>query len=217
MLSTSDLTLMPDVESLRHRLQQMAALEAVFAVEYGEPLFAFHPGWASAEQVAAIKNGSGDEVFVHFVSAGCFIKGFAHESPMTPYKKNPPELWPGLLSSVPPEFQRSLDEPAFDVLSTTFAIWRLATDSAWSTDNIKFPDRKDPDGSADLLQPLTYGVNEFTEWLAEDYEVDVDATIVASVFARQPLSDLQLSQLNSSQPIETLRDAVRETGYPLSL
>lgn len=216
MLSTSDLTQMPEIDSLRKRMQQLAALTAVFAIEYGEPEFEFHPKWARREQMGAIKNGSGDELFAHFIPAGCFIKGFAHESEMTPYKKDPPQLWPGLLSSVPAEFQQSLNEPALDMAATTFAIWRLIADPKWSTDDIEFPDNQYADGSFELLQPITYNHREFADWLSENYEVDVDADVVASVFDGQPLSESQLSHLNPSQPIRALRDAIRETGYSIA-
>ena len=39
--------------------------------------------------------------------AGCCIIGFAHESAMSPYRKQPPELWPGLLSNVPEQLRGS--------------------------------------------------------------------------------------------------------------
>jgi hypothetical protein len=216
VLSTSDLTLMPDIDSLRRRMQQMAALTAVFSIEYGESQFDFHPNWRRNEQMGAIKNGSGDELFAHFIPAGCFIKGFDHESEMTPYKKNPPQLWPGLLSSVPAEFQRSMKEPAFDILSTTFAIWRRSADATWSTDEVSFPDNEYGDGSSELLEPIAYTHRDFTNWLSKNYEVDVDASIVEAVFNGQPLSESQMSKLNPSQSMHALRNAVRATGYPMA-
>jgi hypothetical protein len=121
-------------------MQQMSALTSVFAIEYGEPTFSFYPKWSRSTQMGAIKNGSGDELFVHFTPSGCFIKGFAHESVMTPYRAEPPELWPGLLASVPAEFAPSLSEPAFDIPTTTFVVWRLADTDSWHTDEIEYPD-----------------------------------------------------------------------------
>lgn len=214
VISTSDLSGMPNIEACRKRLQQMAAISAVFAVEYGESQFEFYPRWSKTSQVGAIKNGCGDELFCHFTAAGCFIKGFAHESRMSPYQQNPPQLWPGLLAGVPDAFAMSLKEPAFDMPATTFVIWRLVDDLAWSTANVEFSDDDYKDGSADLLEPLGYTHGEFTDWLQENYEVDVDGSIVESVFNNHPLTEEKLSNLNPSQPIRVLRDAVCETGYP---
>lgn len=213
MLSTSDLSLMPDIESLRAHMQLLAAITAVFDVEYGEPPFAFDPCWGRQEQLATNKNGSGDELFIHFTPHGCFIKGFAHESEMTPYKRADRSIWPGVLDHVPAEFESSLTEPAFDPDATTFAIWRLNSANDWSTGDITFPDDDYKDGSADLLEPIAFSVSDLTEWLSENYETDVDSGIVQAVFDGHPLSDAQLSKLNPSSPIHTVRNAVRATGW----
>ncbi len=216
MLSTRDLSQMPDIDSLRKRLQQMAALESVFAVEYGESQFEFHPKWDRSEQMGAIKNGSGDEMFSHFTQAGCIIIGFAHESKMSPYRTSPPELWPGLLSGVPVEFNASLEEPAFDIASKTFVLWRLTSDRVWRTATIEYSNDEYADGSQDLLSHLTYTPAEFADWLADNYEVDIDTGIVSSVFANNPMTNRQLSTLNPDAKTNQLRKAVTETGYELA-
>jgi hypothetical protein len=215
LLSTSDLSTMPDIESLRQHMQKLAALTAVFSVDLGEGQFVFNPRWRKNQQVAININGCGDELYLHFTPSGCFIKGFAHESEMTPYKKSDHSIWPGVLDSVPAEFDSSIREPAFDPRATTFAIWRLASDSAWSTGVVDFPPGEYKDGSADLLLPITFTHTDFTEWLAENYETEVDKDIVRSVFDGQPFSDKQMLALNPSSPIHETRDAVRDTGYPI--
>lgn len=207
---------MPSIEACRKRIQQMAAITAVFAVDYGESQFEFYPRWSKTSQVGAIKNGCGDELFLHFTAGGCFIKGFAHESCMSPYQHSPPQLWPGLLVGIPDVFQSSLKEPAFDMPATTFVIWRLVDDLGWSTANVDFSDDDYKDGSADLLEPLACTHVEFTDWLQENYEVDVDGSIVESVFSNHPLTEEELSVLNPSQPIRVLGDAVHATGYPVA-
>ena len=165
MVSTRDLSELPDIESVRARLKQMAAIEAVFAIEYGTAVYEFHPRWGGSEQMGAIKDGSGDELFAHFTPAGCFIKGFAHESAMSPFRETPPALWPGLLSSVPTEFKSSVNEPAFDIQAATFVVWRLANAAEWQTGEIEFPSNYYGDGSQDLLPQLVVSSSEFAEWL----------------------------------------------------
>ena len=216
MLSTRDLSLLPDIESLNRRMQQLAALEAAFALDFGT--HAFYPKWTKTTQVGAVKDGGGDELFAHFTPAGCFLKGFAHESEMSPYKAKPHSLWPGLLAGVPTAFQSSLDVPAFDIPNTTFAIWRLTTDTTWHTDKIEYSNHYYGDGSADLLPPLIVTADEFAEWLQENFELDdpVDAEIVAEVFRHSPLTDDQLRVLNPTAALRDVRKAVEETGYPLA-
>jgi len=206
---------MPDIGELRSHMQRLAALTAIFSVDLGEPQFVFEPHWRKHQQVAMNIDGCGDELYMHFTRHGCFIKGFAHESEMTPYKRADHSIWPGVLDAVPPEFNSSLREPAFDPSATTFAIWRLTSADAWSTGDVNFPAGEYKDGSADLLQPITFSSAEFTDWLADNYETDVDSGIIQSVFDGQPLTETQMSTLNPSSPMHAVRDAVRATGYPI--
>jgi hypothetical protein len=215
LISTRDLSELPAIDALRKRLQQMAALEAVFSVRYGTADHEFHPKWKRSEQMGAIKNGSGDELFAHFTPAGCFIKGFAHESVMTPFRTTPPTLWPGLFASVPSDLSASLNEPAFDIPATTFVVWRRANDREWHTDEIEFPSHYFGDGSQDLLADLIVSASDYTEWLEENYELEVDAGIVASVYNNHPLTDAQLCTLNPSGKLAEMIQAVQQTGYPL--
>jgi hypothetical protein len=188
----------------------------VFAIEYGASQFEFHPKWDRSEQMGAFKNGSGDELFAHFTKSGCIIIGFAHELKMSPYRTSPLELWPGLLSGVPVEFKASLDEPAFDIASTTFVVWRLATDHAWHTAAIDYSDDNYGDGSSELLSHLIYTAAGFADWLADNYEVEIDTSIVSSVFGNKPLTNQQLCTLNPNAKTKQLRKAVTETGYPIA-
>jgi hypothetical protein len=196
-------------------MQQMAALESVFAIEFGEFQFEYHPQWSLHEQMGAVKNGSGDELFAHFTPRGCCILGFAHESAMSPYRTQPPKLWPGLLSSVPEELRGSFEEPAFDIDSTTFVVWRRASDDRWSSDDIEYPNDGYDDGSNDLLSRLILSPKEFADWLEENYEVDVDLSVVESVFEHLPITAAHLAKLNPNFSAREIRQAIIETGYPL--
>ena len=98
--------------------------------------------------MGSMRNGSGDEFIALFNSAGCFIKGFAHESRMTPYRVKPPEVWSGLFDAIPDEFTAGKNEPAFSMENVTFCIRRRYSDSSWSHGPIEFPEGDDVDGSA---------------------------------------------------------------------
>lgn len=217
MVSTRDLSPLPDIQVLRDRIQLMAALNGAFAVQLGscEPTFSYAPKWTRNTQLGCYDNGCGDELYAHFTPMGCFIKGFAHESEMTPYRVDPPTLWPGLLDDVPAEFKNSLSEPAFDIPATTFVIWRLAVANAWSTSDISLPNDGDCDGSANMLPELLMSASEFTEWLEENYETDVDGTIVKKVFDGEPLNSSWLQALCPEARLSDLTTTVSKTGYPI--
>lgn len=39
-----------------------------------------------------MRNGCGDHFFAHFTPAGCWLKGFAHESRMSPFSQGNQDL-----------------------------------------------------------------------------------------------------------------------------
>ncbi|KUM80987.1 hypothetical protein AQI70_03055 [Streptomyces curacoi] len=57
-----------------------------------------------------MRSGSGDEFDVVFSLAGAYIRGFDHESPMSPNAED--VVWPGVLDSVPGAFHAQIAELA---------------------------------------------------------------------------------------------------------
>ena len=102
MISTRDLSLLPGVDDLRRTLQAMAMLDAILCPEWQFRYYSFNATWAPGEQMGSMRNGSGDDLFAHFSAIGCLLKGFAHEYPMTPYREDPPRVWPDVLDAVAP-------------------------------------------------------------------------------------------------------------------
>ena len=153
-ISTRNLDALPDVDRLKPLLQSLAVLDAIMSPEWEYRYYSFNTRWSYSEQMGSMRNGSGDEFFALFNRAGCFIKGFAHECSMTPYRTQPPEIWTGILDGVPDDFSSGLNEPAFSMNEVTFCIWRRYADYSWSHGPIDFPDGDDPDGSAYLLEIL---------------------------------------------------------------
>ncbi|MGI4789968.1 MAG: hypothetical protein ACRYFS_14095 [Janthinobacterium lividum] len=156
MISTQNLTQLPDIAALRRLTQSLAILDAILSPDWEGRYYSFNCRWAEAEMMASMRNGSGDDWFCLFCEAGAILKGFAHESAMA---KGP--TWVGVLSEVPAAFNGFLAEPAFNMVDTTFCIWRTPSDVLWRTGMIDYPSDPDPDGSSDLLfildgNPRTY-------------------------------------------------------------
>jgi hypothetical protein len=82
-------------------MQAMAMLDAVLEAVWQYRYYSFTSRWSSTERMGSMRDGRGDDLFAVFDSNGCFLKGFAHESPMNPNLADPPRLWPGILDSVP--------------------------------------------------------------------------------------------------------------------
>lgn len=163
-ISTRKLRLLPDVDRLRALLQSIAMLDAILSPEWEYRYYSFNSRWSKREQMGSMRDGCGDDFFGLFNSSGCFLKGFAHESAMSPYGRKPKAVWPGVLDNVPSAFAAALKEPAFSMEDTTFCIWRRYCDESWQVGDIEFPGGTDPDGSQTLLAILDGKPKTYKAW-----------------------------------------------------
>jgi len=212
-ISTQNLAMLPTVDRLKRLLQSLATLDAIITLDDGG-YYDFRSRWARNQQIGIMDDGSGDTFFAYFNTHGCFLKGFAHESIMSPYQHDPPKLWPGLLDDVPAVFDSALNEPAFMMSDTTFAIWRLNGDSEWQTGRVDRPANKYGDGSEEMLSILDADPTSYIEWAAEYYEMEIDPEPVHHIYEQLPLSSHVVSTLNPGATIGNLQNALVRIGYP---
>ncbi|MDB5910716.1 MAG: hypothetical protein JWP34_4830 [Massilia sp.] len=125
--------LLPDIPRLRDLCRSMAVLEAILSPEWESRYYSFDAGWSPGEEMASMRNGSGDGYSIVFSAAGAYVRGFAHESAMSPYGDDGP--WPGVLDSVPEAFRHCVEEPAFcdkdGMPVVTACLWRETSDDHW--------------------------------------------------------------------------------------
>ncbi|MFE7576127.1 hypothetical protein ACFU5Z_15485 [Streptomyces sp. NPDC057521] len=194
--------LLPAPEELRVHLKALATLDATIG---DDPLFVcytFDTAWDPGEEVALMNNGSGDDFSVHFTPAGVLIRGFDHESAMSPYVNE--EVWPGLIDEVPASLSPILHNPAFcdediDVPRVTACLWQETGDTLWHTGtSIDFPpDNADPDGSGFLFDLLTDRSPETVQaYFADYYERPVPLEAIRHVLAGLPLTPAVTRALN---------------------
>jgi hypothetical protein len=199
----------------------MAMLEAVLSPEWADRYYSFDAHWSESESMASMRNGSGDEYSIVFSAAGAYIRGFAHESPMSPYAEDRP--WPGVLDDVPEVFRACVKEPAFSdedgMPVITACIWRELGDDGWKTGTTDFLEEatEDPDG-AEYLFPLLVdrSAEAFQRWAEEYYEVPVNVQAVRHVLSSRPLTKGMVSALNPEVTLTDLAGEITKIGYPQS-
>ena len=164
-ISTRDLSQLPSIDRLEKITQSIAMLDAIVSPDWEYRYFSFNAAWDESheERMASMRDGSGDEYFMVFSPKGAILKGFDHESPMSPWQRDPVAVWPGVLDDVPEGFASFLTEPAFKMGDCTFCIWRELNDEQLKHSSVVFPDTNvnDPDGAKELLcvfdgKPETY-------------------------------------------------------------
>jgi hypothetical protein len=215
-ISTQNLDLMPDIEQAKRISQSAAMLDAILCPDDWESRYhSFNSKCNENTMMASMRNGSGDDYFMTFSSAGAILKGFDHESAMSPYAQDVERVWPGVLERVPSEFSDFLNQPAFKLEDTTYCIWRLTTDSGWQRGQIEFPTEPHADdGSATFLWIFDGLPETYQDWAKDYYEMDVPLTVVRHVYAHKPLTAEIVQKLNPDIELKDLKKDILEIGYP---
>ncbi|GAA3634372.1 hypothetical protein GCM10022223_60870 [Kineosporia mesophila] len=213
---------LPETEVLRARCRALALLDRILAGENGYHHYV--PAWGD-DQAMTMDNNGGDEWTIVFTGAGCFIRIFDHESPMTPWRDEDLELWPGLADGLPEVFRGQLDEPAFSTEDggyvATALLWRQDGDDRWSAGpDLTFPEasgayQKSPDGASMLDVLLDDMAVRYVELARENYEVDLGAGDVQPIVSGRPLTDALVLALNPEADLDDVRTYASGIGYPV--
>jgi hypothetical protein len=213
MISTRDLSGLPDVATLRRLMRSLAMLDAILAPEWESRYYSFDSAWGGGDLMASMRNGQGDQWFALFTEGGVVLHGLDHEAPM--YRMDEP--WPGIFDALPPDLAGFVDEAAFDTRNSTFCIWRGAgSASSWARGPVAYPEGDDPDGSAHLLGILDGRPESYRAFAADYHERDVPLVAVEAIYRHRPLTPALVRQLNPDASLEDLRGDAAEIGYPES-
>ncbi|MBC6466629.1 hypothetical protein [Actinomadura alba] len=165
---------LPDIETVRARSKAMAMLDTVLSPEWEWRYYSYDSRWSPSDEMASMRNGSGDDYAIVFSEAGVYAQACNHESPISAYRVSPPAPWPGLFESVPEVFRQYVDEPAFadhnGLPRATVCLWRERADSAWRCGDVHVPDddEEDADGAQWLFGLLLEGTAEAYRHFAEE-------------------------------------------------
>jgi hypothetical protein len=213
MISTRNLTELPTIGTLRKLTQSLAMLDAILMPERDNRYYSFNSKWAENEQIASMRNGQGDGWYCGFGLPGAFLKGFDHESEMSPWSMEISKVWPGVLDAVPDAFKSFAAEPAFSMEDTTFCMWRGIQDAQWNAGKISFPAGDDPDGSEWLLSILDGNPNTYKSWAEDYYERPVSLPAVQQIYEHAPLTAELVQALNATVEFGALLADALEIGY----
>jgi len=168
----------------------------------------FTPHWKKELDLAEINDGSGNNLFIVFSSHGVIMKGFDHESEMSPYAREDFSIWPGIYDSTPLSLSQLLDDESLEKSVVTFCIWRESTDNEWKVGNVVFPEGKD-DGSEELLELICPNPKEYKKWADEYFEADISLEIITKVYDSEFPNNDEIMILNSECNLEEIKDELQ--------
>jgi hypothetical protein len=213
---------LPAIEVVRRRSQSLAVLDAIMSAAPEYRCFSFDAQFGPGQALASMCNGSGDEYSITFTDDGAFLRGFDHESPLSPFARTAPALWPGLLTGLPASLTAMAQEPAFTiggVPTATVALWRLPGDEQWHHGPIAYPrtwenEYADPDGSGWLFAQLDGRGESYLQYASEYFERQLPAEAVTAVIEHRPLTAALVGALNPDRSHHDLTGDLNPIGYP---
>ncbi|MDQ2587961.1 hypothetical protein [Saccharothrix yanglingensis] len=210
---------LPAIPELRDLCRVLAVLDAVLDPDNEDRHHSYDPAWAPGEELASQKDGGGNEYSIVFTASGAYVRGFDHESPISPYATDDGKPWPGVTDSVPEVFRAQVDEPAFTDEGTpcvTVCLWREWGDARWRHGDIAFPDDAQ-DGADWLFDLLIDGSPEaFQDWAQDYYQQPVDLEAVRHLYAGRPLTTEVVAALNPATTLAAIADDIHRIGFPIS-
>lgn len=159
-------------DQLQRAWQCAAICDALIISEDWLRTFCYMPNWVDGIAMAKYDNGAGDNVVAFFSLDGkTVIKGFDHESKVSPHAREEYGVWPGLYDGLPSDLLGLLSDEAAEYQDVTFCCWSVDGKS-WKTGSA-VPDDID-DGSAWLLRMIQMNAEQFIKWAKSYYEKDFD-------------------------------------------
>ncbi len=214
--STRNLAAIPAPARLRELLRALAVLDMILVPDWESRGYSFDAAWGE-HQLASFRDGSGDWFLVWFPGPdSAVIKGFGHESPMTPFKRPNDEPWPGLFDGLPPELAEVRDMKEFPPEEVTYCLWH-PEGGRWTMGPVQLPaGEAEPDGSGEHLELLDDKPESYVAMAKDGYEVNPSLAAVRRVYAGEPLSWEIVSRLDAKADLPRVVKDAGEMGYPVA-
>jgi hypothetical protein len=206
MISTKNLSLLPDANALKEICKAISVLDAIISQAWEYRYYSYNSKWDKDGECLQMRNGSGDEMHILFQEDGCVINGFAHEYNQQDKGK--------LTQNLPNIFQEFIFGEPVKSIGTTFCIWTIELKN-WQVGEIE----NHKNNSEEMLkifdgQPQTY-INWATEYFEGSYkESGIPLSTVTKIYAGHTLTkEMVLSIVDDLENWEQLKSDLAEINY----
>ncbi|GGG60117.1 hypothetical protein [Paenibacillus radicis (ex Gao et al. 2016)] len=186
---------LPEPIILKRLMRIQAALNIILCQDEWLRYHSFVPEWDEGVGMAKIDNGAGDHLLILFSSAGCIIKGFDHESELSPYAQDEHKVWQGIYDDAPKELLSLLNDDAIEQDDVTFCIWRETSDTNWHKGKVEVPEGAS-DGTDFLIGCIFHTPEDFAEFAKGYFELSLSLDIVAKIYDDAPITAEMIKLLN---------------------
>lgn len=186
---------------LKTNLRVLALLDIILSDEEWLRYYTYEPAWAEGVSLVKVDDGSGNHMYVIFAPEGTIIKGFDHESELSPHAQEEYGVWPGMYDGMPAELMQHLQDDALEPEDVTFCYWRLTEDTNWITGPVIVPEGVDS-GAFWLLSTMYDTPEAYLDWANDYYGLELKAEDVRDVFAGKVITAELITRLNPERDQE---------------
>jgi hypothetical protein len=214
--SLASKVILPEPEDLIRRTKALAALDLILSPVWEDRYYSFNSRWATGEQLASMRNGCGDEWWIVFHDSGwAALKGLGHDSPA--WQAGRSRLAAELRSAIPAALSGFATEPAFRWDQTSFAAYRRPSDDDWLWPKEATAFANMNGGEDEFLSLLAGGPEDYVDYAANYFEVDLPPAIVEAIFDLLPITPEMVHLLNPEVSLADIDEQLHgEIGYPRS-
>jgi hypothetical protein len=199
---------------LRDRIRALAILDEILDPRWDYRLYSF--SWMKdGTSLGGMRNGEGDLWFVRFTpGGGAVLRGFDHNSVMSPFLRAGGSLWPGLFENMPPALRRWRNAVDVEPEETTFVLW-YAPGDRWRSGKVKLPPGDDPDGSKWLLAYMTADPATYRRQGAIRFGRDLPLGAIREVYEGR-LDAPTILALNPLANVDAILKSAKEARFPMT-
>ena len=210
MLSTKDLSTLPDTGRLKNFCKGLAALDIIMLEEEWSFIrhYTYNPTWRKGKEAFFATDGSDQSMIVMFAPEGYVINGV--DSELYDWEKKLPNI-EDLTEGMPSTLQKLMNSREVKKMKSTFCVW-TEDGTTWNCNPIN-----GKDASEDLLSmidgnPQTYV--EYGKWHSADLPLEVVGQLCEGV----PLAKEMILALNPKRSEwDEIKAGLDRIGYPNDL
>lgn len=210
MLSTKDLSTLPDTGRLKNFCKGLAALDIIMLEEEWSFIrhYTYNPTWRKGKEAFFATDGSDQSMIVMFAPEGYVINGV--DSELYDWEKKLPNI-EDLTEGMPSTLQKLMNSREVKKMKSTFCVW-TEDGTTWNCNPIN-----GKDASEDLLfmidgNPQTYV--EYGKWHSADLPLEVVRQLCEGV----PLAKEMILALNPKRSEwDEIKAGLDRIGYPNNL
>lgn len=202
---------------MKELLKKQAILDIMVIPEHDAwlRLVSYHHDQDKNCDVFKIDNGGGDHLYALFSAQGALLKGFDHESNLSPYQNEKNPLSARIYRDIPPQLLDLLDETT-EKDDVTFCLWQEPDETQWHrslpvTSNIDTS--ADDGGQTFLLGYIFPSAEEWYRWAVIYYELQEEAwDAVAQLYETGEITRSMVEDLNPERDYDTILDECIVSG-----